>query len=104
MDVLFIGKSIGTVVLSKWCASEHEINAKQIWYTPVEAAFSFHADNVVAFIGDADPWSDVDVIKEKADACGIPRGPIFFWHYAIFFLKISFECEDIFLLFNSNFP
>ena len=70
-DVIFIGKSIGTVVLSKWCASEHEINAKQIWYTPVEATFSFPADNVVAFIGDSDPWSDVDVIKEKAEACGI---------------------------------
>ncbi len=70
-DVLFIGKSIGTVALSKWCASEHEINAKQVWYTPVEATFSYTADNVVAFIGDADPWSDVNVIKAKAEAYGI---------------------------------
>ncbi len=50
-DVLFIGKSIGTVILSKWCASEHEVNVKQVWYTPVEATFSFPANNVVAFIG-----------------------------------------------------
>ncbi len=69
--VLFIGKSIGTVVLAKYLA-DHKVQAKQVWYTPVEATFSFPAKDVVAFIGDADPWSDVDAVKEKAAALGIP--------------------------------
>ncbi len=70
-EVLFIGKSIGTVVAAKYIA-DHGLQAKQVWYTPVEATFSFPGKNVLAFIGDADPWSDVGVVKEKAAALGIP--------------------------------
>ena len=69
-EILFVGKSIGTVVMAKY-ASEHKTAARQVWYTPVEATFSFAADKVTAFIGDADPWSDVDVVKEKAKNLGI---------------------------------
>ena len=69
-DIVFIGKSIGTVALAKY-ASDHAINAKQIWYTPVEATFSFPGKDVVAFIGDNDPWSDIDIIKEKAAELGV---------------------------------
>ncbi len=70
-EVVFIGKSIGTVVSAKYL-SEKSINARQIWYTPVEATFSFGAKDVVAFIGDADPWSDVDRVKVTAREQGIP--------------------------------
>ncbi|MCR4705255.1 MAG: alpha/beta hydrolase [Lachnospiraceae bacterium] len=68
--VLLVGKSIGTVVLAKY-ASDHNLNAKQVWYTPVEATFSYPGEDVIAFIGDADPWSDVSVVKEKAASLGI---------------------------------
>ena len=64
-QVLFIGKSIGTIASAKY-ASDYEINAKQIWYTPVEATFSKQKKNVVAMIGEEDPWSDVDVVKKLA--------------------------------------
>ncbi len=64
-EVVFIGKSIGTVALAKY-VSDHKINAKQVWYTPVEATFLFPSKDVIAFIGDADPWSELNVIKEKA--------------------------------------
>ncbi len=64
-QVLFIGKSIGTIASAKY-ASDYEINAKQIWYTPVEATFSYPSKNVVAMIGEEDPWSDVDVVKKLA--------------------------------------
>ncbi len=69
-EVLFIGKSIGTVALAKY-VSDHGIRARQVWYTPVEATFIFPRKDVVAFIGDADPWSDVDVIRERSEALGI---------------------------------
>ncbi len=64
-DVLFIGKSLGTVALARY-AADHSIGARQIWYTPVEATFSFGAKDVVAFLGDADPWSDVSKVKQMA--------------------------------------
>ena len=69
-DILFIGKSIGTVALARY-AAEHQIKAGQIWYTPVEATFSFASKNVIAFIGDADPWSDVSNIHSMAGELGI---------------------------------
>ena len=69
-DIIFIAKSIGTVAAAKFVA-EKGIDAKQIWYTPVEATFSIHAKSVIAFIGDADPWSDVSKLKEMALENGI---------------------------------
>lgn len=69
-EVLFLGKSIGTVIMARY-AAECGIEAKQVWYTPVEATFSFPSKKMVAFLGDADPWSDVKKLKEKADALGI---------------------------------
>ncbi|MCR5526464.1 MAG: alpha/beta hydrolase [Lachnospiraceae bacterium] len=69
--ILFIGKSIGTVVVSRF-VSEHEINADQIWYTPLEATFDFPKERVIAFIGDADPWSDVNKVKDLAEKMRIP--------------------------------
>ncbi len=69
-EILFVGKSIGTIALSKY-AKDHKIQAKQIWYTPLEATFSFAQKDTLAFIGDADPWSDVHAIKEMAKEKGI---------------------------------
>lgn len=65
-SLVFIGKSIGTVALAKYI-SDHNLNAKQIWYTPVEATFLFGSKDVIAFIGDDDPWSDVDTVKKTAN-------------------------------------
>jgi phosphoglycolate phosphatase len=61
-NILFIGKSIGTVALARY-ASDHGIDSKQVWYTPVEATFLFGSKNVMAFIGDDDTWSDVAAVK-----------------------------------------
>ena len=70
-DILLIGKSIGTVVAAKYNL-EHKLGAKQLWYTPVEATFNYAADNIEAFIGDNDPWSDISKVKELADISRIP--------------------------------
>lgn len=70
-EVVFIGKSIGTVALARYVQA-HEICAKQVWYTPVEATFGFGARNVIAFIGDADPWSDLNEVRAMASGQGIP--------------------------------
>ena len=70
-DIIFIGKSIGTIISAKY-AQAYELSVRQIWYTPLEATFSFGSENVIAFIGEADPWSDLDVVKAKAGEMGIP--------------------------------
>ncbi len=76
-DIVFVGKSMGTVIAAEY-ATEHDINAMQIWMTPVEATFSCARvyrklfRNTIAFIGSADTWSDVDRIKEFAEELEIP--------------------------------
>ena len=70
-DILSIGKSIGTVISAKYLA-EHGVDARQIWYTPVEATFMFVSRKTLAFIGDADNWSDVNEVKRLAGEKGIP--------------------------------
>lgn len=71
-DIIFIGKSMGTVIAAEY-ATEHNIKAMQIWLTPVEATFScarvYHDlfRNAIAFIGDADTWSDVAKVQQLAE-------------------------------------
>ena len=71
-DIVFIGKSMGSVIAAEY-ATEHNINAMQIWLTPVEATFScarVYPDlfrNTIAFIGGADTWSDVERVKQLAE-------------------------------------
>ncbi len=56
-DVLFIGKSVGTIVAAK-IASESPVKEKirLILYTPLEDTFSFSFGSAIAFTGTADPW------------------------------------------------
>lgn len=71
-SVLLIGKSLGTVAAARYAAA-YVPDAVQIWYTPVEATFAASdAKHVTAFLGDADPWSDIARLKAAAAARGIP--------------------------------
>ncbi len=86
-DIVFIGKSIGTVALSKY-VHDCGIDARQVWYTPVAETFAYESKDVMAFIGDADPWSDVDAIKEDAKSQGITL-------YSYPDCNHSLECDDV---------
>ncbi len=69
-DIIFVGKSLGTIAAAKYVA-DHGIPARQIWLTPVEKSFSFGSDNVVAFIGDSDLWSDLGKVRRMAERLGV---------------------------------
>lgn len=69
--IVFVGKSIGTVVAARY-ANEHNIAAKLVLYTPVKATFSFINGDGIAFIGDADPWSELDEVKRLASEKKVP--------------------------------
>ena len=72
-EILLIGKSIGTIAAAKY-AADHAIPARQLWYTPLLETFSFaaSAQECIAFLGEADPWSDPDRMKQAAAAHRIP--------------------------------
>ena len=86
-DIVFIGKSIGTIVAAKY-VKEYGIKARQIWYTPLEATFMFSTKHAIAFIGDADPWSDVERVKEISKSMHIKM-------YSYPECNHSLECKSV---------
>jgi len=54
-DVLFVSKSIGTVVAAELAAAAGR-NVRHVFYTPLEETFSFDTGRAIAFTGSADPW------------------------------------------------
>jgi len=86
-EVLFVGKSIGTIMAAKY-AAEHGIAARQIWYTPLEATYLFPGEDAIAFLGDADPWSDVNQVVQLSKENHIPM-------HLYEGCNHSLECEDV---------
>ena len=63
-NVLFISKSIGTVVATAY-ADRHGINARQICFTPLEFIDRFVKEgNGLIFYGSADPYADPKMISD----------------------------------------
>ena len=70
-DIVFIGKSIGTVVASKY-ARDHGLEVRSVLLTPLAETFHCLRGEAVAFHGTADPWADNDAIAAACQARGIP--------------------------------
>jgi len=75
--VLFISKSVGTVVASAY-AKRNQMNPDQLFFTPVEATFQFGKQRGIVFHGDADSWVKTalveDVCKEQEMKLYITKG------------------------------
>ena len=91
VDVLFIGKSIGTAV-SAYYNDQNKIGARLIVFTPVPQTFDLlehitapaqcYGDNTISpsadharpivFHGSADPWCDTALAIEKCKELGLP--------------------------------
>lgn len=71
-DVLFVSKSIGTIIAASYAKKQELTDAKQVLYTPLAQTFSFAPVKAAAFIGTADPWSNTDDIIRLAEVNHIP--------------------------------
>lgn len=71
-DILFISKSIGTIIAASYAKKHGLKDAKHVLYTPLEQTYSFASSNAIAFIGTADPWSNVDEIIQLSAEHHIP--------------------------------
>lgn len=69
--LVFVGKSIGTVIASRYVA-EHKLQAGLILYTPVEATFDQDIRDAIAFIGTADQWSNLEDVQKLAQTREVP--------------------------------
>lgn len=64
-EVVFISKSIGTVVATAY-AHERSINARQIYFSPLEMIGRYAHEGAVLFYGDNDPLADCRTIEKIA--------------------------------------
>ena len=75
-EMLFVSKSVGTIIASAYAQKLEEAGTKaelrHILYTPLEATYTFVPKHAVAFIGTADPWSDVPAVIRMSEAQGVP--------------------------------
>ncbi len=74
-DIIFVSKSIGTVASSTYVA-EHDLDIRQIWYTPLLEAFDacggeVENGSIIAFIGTDDERSNVSQVRIKANTLEI---------------------------------
>lgn len=89
-DILLIGKSIGTISAAEY-AAKHCLRARQIRYTPLHAAYAYPLsapESCIAFLGTADPWSDIDKLREESERQQIPL-------YLYPECNHSLECADV---------
>ena len=75
-DILFIGKSVGTIVAAKIAAeSPCKDKIRLVLYTPLEDTFLFAFGDATAFTGSADPWVGAEksrisaICREKGIPC-----------------------------------
>lgn len=71
-DILFISKSIGTVIAASYAEKYRLKSVRHILYTPLAQTYLFAPDHAIAFIGTADPWSDADEVIRLSEANHIP--------------------------------
>lgn len=70
-DLLFISKSIGTVVASR-LTEELDLPARHLYFTPVMETLPFLKSPSLAFSGLADPWVDPAALKAAFADKGLP--------------------------------
>lgn len=70
-NVLFISKSIGSVISSAY-ASKYHLAVKNILFTPVTDTFRYSLPGCIAFHGTADPWAETDSIRSLAKEKEVP--------------------------------
>lgn len=71
-DILFLSKSIGTIIATSYAANMGIQNVKHVLYTPLEYTFAYEIRQAIAFIGDNDPWSHLEDVKKLAEIKKVP--------------------------------
>ena len=70
-DILFLSKSIGTVIASSYATEKH-LPCRQVLYTPLAQTYEFAPKNGIAFLGTNDPWSIPSEVIKTSRTAGIP--------------------------------
>lgn len=86
-EILFISKSIGTLIAASYAKKYGLIGVRQVLYTPLAETFQFAPEKGISFIGTADPWSSTEDIIRLARKNRLPL-------YVYDDCNHSLECGD----------
>lgn len=70
-EILFISKSVGTAVASAY-AGKHDLDTRNVYYTPVGSSFHFMKQSGIVFHGTCDGWVETELVKEECEKSGFP--------------------------------
>lgn len=71
-DIVFMSKSIGTIIASAY-AMKHALNSvKHVLYTPLKYTYGNNPQNAIAFIGSKDAWGDYKEVVALSEKANIP--------------------------------
>lgn len=71
-DILFVSKSIGTVIACAYAAGHGITTVKHVLYTPLKYTYRYKIQTAIAFIGTADAWSDPQEVVALSEKAGVP--------------------------------
>ena len=89
-EILFVAKSIGTILAAKLADDLKRDNLKMVLFTPLIQTYQWQINNAIAFLGTRDRFSKAENIKELADKNEMPL-------YIYENCNHSLETEDTFV-------
>ncbi len=71
-DILFMSKSIGTIIACAYATENRIMNVKHVLYTPLTYTYQYKIQNAIAFIGTEDAWCDCQEVVKLSEGAGVP--------------------------------
>lgn len=71
-DILFLSKSIGTIIACAYAAKHGITTVRHVLYTPLKFTYQYDQHSAIAFIGTADAWGDYQEVVALSEEAGIP--------------------------------
>ena len=71
-DILFVSKSIGTIIACAYAAEQGIKGVKHVLYTPLKYTYQYKIQTAIAFIGTDDAWSNYQEVVTLSEKAGIP--------------------------------
>ncbi len=71
-EVVFVSKSIGTVIASAYAKTIGDVPLRHVLYTPLKYTFDQKPKNAIGFLGSADLWSSAEEVLAMAKELDVP--------------------------------
>ncbi len=71
-EVIFVSKSIGTIIASAYANTLGDVPIRHVLYTPLKYTFEQKPKNAIGFFGMADNWSPSEEVLPLAKELDIP--------------------------------